>query len=182
MSANNSGSILTRPPRLIRKADGFLSDRLEPGESVVSAFRVRTASLWFGMAVGLGGLVLWDILLHFIFLGHETSGWHDGLFFGLSLLGVFIAIVGKIQLQKPRLWALTDRRLFVLITSPLLEKVRSIETEERRATIKATLLSKSRVVVSGDKHGAMRVRVPAGSSAVMGEYLRDWAEPSRPDA
>ena len=176
MSANDGGSIVTPAPRLVRKSAGFLRDRLEQGEGVVFAYRVRTGSILVSIAAGFGVLILGSLLVNFLFRGRETSAWHDVAYF----FGYTVTLFWAIQLQKQRVLALTDRRLFLLKTHPFVERVQSIESEERRASVHATLLSKKRVEVSGDGHLAARV-IASGSPMVI-QYLMDWAAPSRPDA
>jgi uncharacterized membrane protein len=176
MSANIGGTPLTRSPRLVRKAEVFLADRLEPGETALSALRVRTGSLLIATVVTLVGIVLLYWVLDTSFGGQSQSGSFDAVMF----VGYVAIIFGGTLMQKPRLLVLTDSRLFVLRTTPILDRVVGIEAEERREVVQATLVSKDRVLVSGSAHRAIRLRLPWGSQR-MAQYLRDWATPVRPD-
>src|SRR6185436_1775564 len=102
---------------------------LEPGETVTMTVRVMKGSALAYLGVALPALLLWLTSLNQIRRNHVSE-----VVFGLVYIGGLVAIVliAKWLFMKPRLLALTDRRLFILRLSPPFERVVGVETEERR--------------------------------------------------
>jgi hypothetical protein len=162
---------MLRPPRRVRKAKAFLVDRLEAGETPTTALRVQTGSLLFYLVVAIPVLALWfggwDLL-------HRGGGSESALGWIFIVGYAAITLVGQRLILKPRLLAVTDRRLFVLTLSPLTESVAGVEAEISRHDVRATLADKDRLIVSGTGDRPISLRLPYGYRRTA-SYLRDWA-------
>jgi len=159
------------PPRLVRKAESFLATYLEPGETLTTAVRVQTGSLLAYLVVGIAAFILLGVGLD----QSPANMLPQGVFGGLFIAG-YIAIVSGASwlVLKPRLLAITDRRLFLFKMTGFLGRVSGIETEEVRDSVRARLIDKDRVVVSGAQGRAISIRVTY-SYRYIAAYLRDWA-------
>jgi hypothetical protein len=91
-----------------------------------------------------------------------------------------IVIMGFAQwaILKPRLLVLTDWRMFVVKTTAVMEGPKEIEAVERRDDVRATLVDRDRVLVSGQRTRPISLRVPF-EYRKMASYITDWANSPR---
>src|SRR6476659_2913332 len=118
---------ILRPPRRSRTTQAFLAGRLEPGETVTMTVRVLEGSALAYLAVAIPALLLWLTSLNLIRGNHVSE-----VVFGVAYIAGLVAIILIAQwlFMKPRLLALTDRRLVILRLSPPFERVVGVEAEE----------------------------------------------------
>jgi hypothetical protein len=172
MNAQNAP--LLRSPRRIRKAGAYLRNRLEPGEEVQSALRVLTGSFLLYL---LASAVI--VAVYFLAVATLSGNPNEDPTFSIAVLGL-IVIMGFAQwaILKPRLLVLTDRRMFVVKTTAVMDRPKEIEAVERRDDVHAELVDRDRVLVSGQRRRPISLRVPFGQRKIA-SYIRDWANSPR---
>lgn len=134
--------------------------------------RVLSGSLLAYLAVALPALLLWFEGLNQIRRNHVSE-----VVFGVVYIGGFVAIILIAQwlLIKPRLLALTDRRLFILRLSPPFERVVGVEAEGRRETVRVISKGWGRLLISGASERPVRLKIPWLGSLYEASHVKDWA-------
>jgi hypothetical protein len=161
---------ILRQPRRSRTAEAFLASRLAPGETVTATFRVQTGSLLAYLAIALPAILLWFAGLNRI----HRSRFSEVVFGVVYTVGyVAIILIAQWLLMKPRMLALTDRRLFILRLSPPFGRVAGVEAEGRRESVRSSKEG-GRLLVSGVGERPVSFRIPWGDGPIV-LYLKDWA-------
>jgi hypothetical protein len=170
--------------KLARDIRDRFAGELEPGEQVWVAFRARLRSPLLSLAVSYLVIIVpytalvwvlhYDAWLHSRF---PTSwGASESLFSLTMILVLWSAIFMGAALSRPRLVALTDRRMLFFRTTLFLQRAKEPDIALSRIDLKAVRLSRMRVEIRSDDEYRVTLRLLEKDA----NATESWFVPSPP--